>query len=193
MSGSWGTGWIPGDVLTAAEFAKMAGAFYDNVLGAPAASFDINPLPTWGSHLMLLAFLRGDTAAVNAYVGVRFNNDSGANYSYDGIKASGSTIAAFPEGTNQTEMAWGMMPANTATAGAFGALSADVPNFRSTAGHKPFTSMSTHRETTASGGIFLFDVGGIWASTAAITRITVFPFAGNFVAGSRLTAYVLGP
>jgi hypothetical protein len=34
--------------------------------------------------------------------------------------------------------------------------------------------------------------GGMWRSTAAITRITVSAAAGNIVTGSRLSIYAMG-
>src|SRR5688572_24681195 len=60
-------------------------------LGASAASITYSGLPSGWKHLYLAGYSRGDAVATNVAVNVRFNSDSGANYDYQYMLASGAT------------------------------------------------------------------------------------------------------
>lgn len=109
MSGSWATGWATGDVVTAAEFAKGVGCIYDTTLGVGAASIDVTGIVGSYAHLLIVAYVRSDTAASATGLLTRFNGDTGANYT----GAATSTATSVTSGSSTI----GGIPAATATSG----------------------------------------------------------------------------
>ncbi len=114
----------PGDTLTSAlwntylqgnadsGFMRMLA---DTTLGVAAASIDFTSIPQTFAHLMLALYGRGDTAVVNQFVRIRFNNDSGANYDYQEIHAAAAAVTA-SEGLAQTSAVAGVCPGAPPTA-----------------------------------------------------------------------------
>jgi hypothetical protein len=152
------------------------------------ATIDFQNIDQSFTHLRLEGSLRGDTNALDVIYAIRFNNDSGANYSAQFMGATGGTQTP-GNAVGGTSAVVGQCPAATSTASTAGILSLVIPNYVGTAFHKgALTQM--HEWPTLAGGSMPWQARGIsWASTAAINRITIFPNAGNFVAGSRATLY----
>lgn len=190
-SNSWFNGWLPGDIPTAAEFKKGVGAIADTTLGGSAASIDLTGLPTSYAHLLVAIVGRGDTAASNVNVSLRFNNDSAANYSMQHIQGNTTTPTA-AESVGQTSILCGFMAAASATAGHPGSLFISLPGYSGTTFFKQAlcqVGLSLALTTTNS---FVSQRMGVWASTAAINRLTLLPVSGNFIAGTRMTVYAMG-
>jgi hypothetical protein len=179
MSGTWALGWATADVVSAAEFAKGVGCIYDTTLGAGAASIDVTGIVGVYAHLKIVAYLRSDTAAVGTDIIVRFNADSAANY---------TTVNATQTSINSNAAA--LMPAASHAANAFGAYEIVIPHYAGTANNKSANAVGATNTTSTTMGAAAF--GGMWRSTAAITRITVSAAAGNIVTGSRLSIYAMG-
>jgi hypothetical protein len=193
-SASWANGWLPGDIMTAAEFKKGVGCIYDTTLGVAAASIDVTGIVATYAHLLLVSYLRGDTATATITVALRFNNDSGANYDAQSIANSAATTLAAGENIAATSgnIDRGVTPGGTAAASEFGAMATLIPAYAGTTGQKSAISMVAGRSGTTTGLISTMLCSTFWRSTAAINRITLLPSAGNFVAGSRLSIYALG-
>lgn len=190
-SGSWANGWVTADVVTAAEFRKGVGNISDTTLGASAASFDITGIVATYANLMIVMFLRSDQAATLSSVNVRFNNDASANYDYETINASGTSVAG-AESLGATGLYVGDCAGNTATAAAYTPIVMWVPAYAG-AGAKGFNSLAAPKSGTTTGLIGLRIHGGQWRTAAtAINRITVYPGVGNFVTSSRLSIYAMG-
>lgn len=191
-SASWLNGWLTGDVVTTAEFSKSSGAFFDSTLGSAGASFDITSVPTWGSHIKIVLVGRGDTAASSVAVTLRFNNDAAANYTSERLFANATSVTG-SESVSATSANAGGLAAASATANHAGMVEIVIPNFRGTTFFKNYTGVSGWTQALTTTNVNVDIRSGAWASTSAITRVTIIPGAGNFVAGSRCTAYVLGP
>jgi hypothetical protein len=190
-SDSWLNGWVTGDVVTAAEFGKSGGAFFDSIAAGAVASFDITSVPTWGTTIRILLHGRGDTVATSTNVQVRFNNDTAANYATQ--RLSGNTTTASSSETNTaTSIVAGTIAAASAPAQVPGSSEIVIPNFRTAAFIKSTITTWTWANGLATTNHTTGIDGGVW-SGVNITRITIFPAAGNFVLGTRCTAYVVGP
>ena len=164
------------------------GCVVDSTLSVAAASFDFTGLPTTYAHLRVIAYLRGDTAANAITVNVRLNNDSGANYSWETI-LTGATEA---QAQTSAQIAAGI-PGNTAPANSFGTVVLDIPFYGGATNHKSFASQDASRQATGAGGVTSYKSGGVgFAAAAAISRVTILPSSGNFVAGSRCSIYAMG-
>lgn len=166
------------------------------ILGGSQATFDTNTLlggniPGSYNHLRLTLYARFDDAAANAFVQMQFNGDTGANY--DWVQFVGNGGGATPTmggAVAANQLVLGRVPANTATANRFAALTVELPMYAGTTGDKSFTSSNHEAQSTAAGGINLETNGGTWRNTAAITRIVLSDNSGgNFIAGSAFFLY----
>lgn len=191
MTGTWLSGWATGDIVTAAEFKKGVGSIFDSTLGGSAANIDITSIPATYGHLLVTIYARGDTAAVNTGVGMRFNGDTAANYDYQLLNARAAAPSA-AEAFASTSIVAAQMPANTAGANLFGPAQIVIPHYAGSTNNKASVSNYCFKSGTATTNIEVGTVGGAWRSNAAINRITLVPVAGNFVTGTRCTIHMMG-
>lgn len=182
---------VAGGELVGVDYLNAVGRpiFYSK-LAAPAASFDITSINGTYANLVLKLQVRGTTAANSVNANVRFNNDSGANYDYmmEVGRAAGIAIA---ESLATTAIRASVPAASTAPAAAADAINIAIDNYSGTTFHKQAICLGTGKEAASAGNLFLYSTSGWWRNTAAITRITVLPAAGNWDTGSTcmLIAY----
>lgn len=191
MSGTWNSGWVAGDVVTAAEFKKGAGAIFDTTLGAGAANIDMTSIPAGYAGLLLMLYGRGVAALAADGAYLRFNGDTGANYDFQQINGV-AAVAGAAEGIGVTTGQIGGVPGNNAPANVFGSITVFIPHYANTANNKACNSISHLRQSAVSGGLVTGLFGMSWRSTAAINRLTLILGTGNFAAGTRATLYALG-
>lgn len=192
-SGTWANGWVTADVVTAAEFRKGVGAIYDTTL-APltSASVDIIGIVGGYAHLLLEVYARGDAAAVSTALILRLNNVATADYDQQRLFASGATVAA-SDAVGASAFTIGYIPAATAAANLFGNCEARILHYAQTANLKHVTSFGGLKWGTAAGSQQIEIMSGGWrTAAAAVNRLTLFPAAGSFVAGTRVTLYGMG-
>lgn len=186
-SGTWALGWATGDLVPTVEFAKGVGAIFDQTLGSDQASFDATPIVGSYAHLLIELYARTSEVVNTSDVLLRFNNDSGTNYTYHYMQALGTVVSATSAATQNRAMI-GCCPGNNAAATEFGSLTCTVLNYAGSTNRK-----SLHADSSAIGAENMRrQNGAIWGGTAAVTRVTVMPGAGNFKAGSRMTIYAMG-
>lgn len=191
MSGTWNSGWLAGDVVTAAEFKKGVGAVFDTTLGANSTLIDITSIPAGYAHLLIACYLRTDQAFNVSLSLFRFNADTGANYDREDLTGSGATATA-GEGMAQNNLIGPTAAGALAPANYFGAGLIFIPHYAGP-GNKPATVLTGLSGGTATGQQQARVTGGAWRTTgAAINRVTLIPVGTNFVTGSRVTAYVMG-
>jgi hypothetical protein len=179
-----------GEVITAAQMNGLPVRIADVTLSASAATIDFSSIPSQFAHLMVVAYLRGDTAAAFVGVVMRYNNDTGSNYDTQFLAAGAATVTAgeaFAGGAAQV----GNVPANTASANVFGYVSIEVTHYANSANNKAHIATWAHKQGTASTNMQVGCWAGFYRSNTAISRVTVIPGAGNFVSGSRVTLYGL--
>lgn len=115
----------------------------------------------------------GDTANGSARVLRGYNGSSVSSYTDAYATASDSQLG------------------NGATANTFGSVELTIPNYASTAANKVMSSESVSENNAADGRLDM--IASLWASTAAITSITLDSPANpnSFVSGSTFTLYGL--
>lgn len=136
-------------------------------------------------HLQLRITDRS-SASVNSQVGIRFNGDSGANYSEHQITGGGSGTPGTYGGGSVSFAPLGSGVESGAAANVFTARIIDILDFSQS------TKNTTVRELMGMASpnkIGMFSAG--WFNTAAVTSMEVFMNGGNFVNGSRLSLYGL--
>src|SRR4029077_9098391 len=120
----------------------------------------------------------------------RFNNDSGGNYHYEGQQFSGSTTVAPADSFGAAQMGVGMLPASTALANSFGHTEITVYGYASTTWLKAFSWHSYALTSTTAGTQRVHVGGGLWKSTAAVTRVLVMnDNLSSLAVGSQLRIY----
>lgn len=182
---------IPFGVLSAAGAGGVAAGSYElittEILGSAQSSITFSNLGDYSStykHLQLRIASRSGRAAENDPIFLRFNSDSGSNYSYHEMGPSGGGVYS-AAGTSQTSVARaGSSAGSTAAANAFGASVIDILDPYST------TKNTTTRTLMGVGGNTILLTSGAWYNTASITTITLTTFsATDFVTGSRFSLY----
>lgn len=166
--------------------SSLLSLVYDNRLSVDTASWDVQSIPgNPGDDLIVRLVGRGSDAAERAVL-VKVNNDATAvNYTNHTV-SSGSLVS-----WNTTVAALfvdGWLPASGAAASVPGTMLMDLPGYAGTDFFKDALVRVAARDTATGQGRHI-DAVGEWASTAAITRLTFTPAAGNFKAGSRLTIW----
>jgi hypothetical protein len=163
----------------------------ETVLGASATTIDFSSIPGTYKHLRILAVVRSDVAATSDSVNLVVNNDTtNANYDRQQLTAAGTTVAAAEllAGANARIIA--ACPAASSPASHFGSLELTVFDYTSTSHFKMVHAELSYWAARSTGGLGIRKSVMGWASTAAITRLTLSPFTGpNFVSGSMASLY----
>lgn len=140
-----------------------------------AANIEFTSIPNTFDDLLIKHNLRSNQAQIYDYVGVRFNGSTASIYSIRNLRGNGATVISQTL-TNQTRFDFEMTNGNNATASAFGSGELYIPNYAGST-NKSVSSESVS-ETNATTAYQAMDAG-IWASTAAITSILVYPTGGT--------------
>lgn len=160
----------------------------DTTLGAAAASFDFTSISGSYSHLELRGYLRASPATQTQAWEVTFNADAGANYNNQKRNTAAGTTSG-SRVVNQNSISLGQIPAaSDSLADEFGYFIAEIPFYASPKYKQIFIRqlMGPTGGTPVQG---IYETYAEWASTAAITRVTLIPAAGNFVTGCRCQLY----
>ena len=157
------------------------------VLGSTSAQvdFSVSSYSATYKHLQIRAVARCTAAAAYVDSRIRFNNDTGANYSFHEIYGYGTGIAS-GNGVSQTNIAAAYFAGANSTANNYGTMIMDLLDVYSTSKNKTTRSFSGITEGASS----LIDIrSGAWLSTASATTVSILPTSGSFAAGSRFSLY----
>jgi hypothetical protein len=158
------------------------------ILGSSTASITFSGLATYASvykHLQVRATLRTTRAATGEVFIMRFNADTGTNYSWHLLEGNGSTVIS-AAGTTQDYMRAAVGVGASGTTNGFGAAVIDIVDAYATTKNKTIRSLSG--QATNTNFIDLFS--GSWRNTNAITSVTVAPLSTtDLAANSRFSIY----
>ena len=153
-----------------------------------AANVEFTSIPATYTDLQVLTSLRTNRAsAVRDVAKIQFNSNTGSNYSEIELYGTGSA-ASSASATSQTSARCGYPTASTATASTFSNDSIYIPNYLSS-NNKSFSVDSVTETNAAATDMVL--IAGLWAQTAAITSIKIFPLVGTLF-DQYSTAYLYG-
>jgi hypothetical protein len=143
-------------------------------VGTATASITFSSIPATYTDLILV--FNGSMDSGENSLGLRFNSDTGTNYSSTALYGSGSTPASLRQ-TNTSKMYMGR--ADTTVS----------PNIFHIMNYTNSTSNKTAIAKGLDASIVMLNAG-LWRSTAAITSITLSDFEGrNITVGSVATLY----
>jgi len=152
-------------------------------LGAAASSIDFTSIPQTFTHLQVVGHVTFQGAAVSE-VGVRLNNDSGANYEYGGMVVASAGAPANFYAVNTTR--WRVAEAGN-SGGEFCAFTFVLPIY--TLGYRKHYH-STFGGYDGNGNMVGTAGGRYYATVAAVTRLFFFATNGaNFDLGSMMSLY----
>ena len=149
-----------------------------NVLGSSAASVTFSSIPATYRDLILVVNALGSGGS--NFPGIRYNSDSGGNYSWVHANGDGSLATS----SSQTGQTYAIItndgyPTTTTRA----VMITSIMDYSATDKHKSALS----RGNNASNGTSM--VATRWANTAAITSIEVLAISNNFASGSSFYLY----
>lgn len=161
-------------------------AIASSTVGAGGATTIVfSSIPQIYNDLLLVCSLRQDGANVTFQNNLRFNGDTGTNYS--GVVLTGSGTVAFSGITSTTAIRIGQVNGANSTANTFSNAEIYIPNYRG-AVNKAVMSFGVLENNATEG--YIESAACIWNNTAAITSITIIrPSTFNYVQYSSATLY----
>ena len=148
------------------------------------ASVDFTSIPSTYTHLQIRGI--GRSASTNNAWRIRFNGDSGSNYSRHYLFGDGSNPVQTAAGSSLTSIGLGVFSTSTQTSGVFTGLVADVLDYANTSKNTTLRSAAGF-DNNGSGTVGLFS--GAWFNTAAITSVSIFIDSGNIAEYSQFALY----
>ena len=127
---------------------------------------------------LILVSSNGSTTATNTYV--RFNGDSGSNYSFTNLTGTGSSAIS---GRSSNQTAIRVDNYASAVTSIQNAYIIQLQNYSNETSYKTVLT----RTNEASSGVDA--TVGLWRNTDAITSILYYPGVGNWITGSTFTLY----
>jgi hypothetical protein len=160
-----------------------------NVGSGGSATVEFTSIPATYTHLQIRAIGRTTRAETNDALNMRFNSDTGSNYSWHRLDGQGDTgSATASSATSQTTIIVDRFSAATAgNASMFGAFVLDILDYANTNKYKTTRNLGGY--DLNGSGLITF-ASGLWQSTSAITSITlVSRNAGNLSQYSSFALY----
>lgn len=160
-----------------------AGATYEPIatttLGSAQASVTFSSISSSYTDIILIC---RHATNVGGNTFLRFNGDSGSNYSVTFLRADGST-ASSARGSNESQVTLESFGFPTPDFGAI--TTAHIMNYSNSTTFKTVLS----RGSNANSGSGVSAVVNLWRDTAAINSITISSSASTFSTNSVFTIY----
>jgi hypothetical protein len=145
------------------------------VSGSSTSTITLNSISGSFTDLVLISNWSNSSSSTDTVI--RFNNDSGGNYSSTTLIGTGSSASS----VRYSNTSGVYISYNTGTADRYGIT--QIQNYSNTTTYKTFLNRGN------SASVDVQAVVGLWRSTSAITRIDLVNNAGVFNAGSTFTLY----
>lgn len=149
-----------------------------------SGTITFSSIPATYTHLQIRAVIKGTDAGVDYSIPfIRFNSDSGANYTYHYLNGNGSSVSS-AAGTSQTGAYFGLMAgANNSTIASPAII--DVLDYANTNKNKTVRAL----RGILNGSQTAVELrSNLWLSTAAINSLSVIGTA-NFGTLTRISLY----
>ena len=156
--------------------AQTYDAIASYTFGSAASSYTFSSIAASWTDLILVCSANGNRASNADSLAIRFNSDSGTNYSYTYLLGDYTNTASSGRNTNQTNIFVGNFTSNSVSNN-FSSHIIQIMNYNNSTTYK---SVIARAGTIAGGGYDgLFAIAGLWRSTSAITSILVRSETGN--------------
>jgi hypothetical protein len=153
------------------------------------ASITFAGIPTGYKHLQIRGIAKSDETGGSAdSLRLRFNSDTGANYSRHRLYGYNSVIYASGAGSTTYMQTFDYPYSDSGGTNTFGAGVLDILDYANTSKYKTIRNLAGV-ETNAAVNSALSLFSGSWRNTDAITTITLTTGSGNFVQYSQFALY----
>ena len=155
-------------------------------LSSAAPSITFSSIPQTYTDLVCVVSATGDRASNVDSLAIRFNSDTGSNYSYTYMAGEVTTGAISGRASNQTNIWCGNFTSNSVNNPS--SIIIQIQNYSNTTTNKTTLSRGN---PIAGGGYSATNANvGLWRNTAAITSMTVrSETANNFSSGTTFNLY----
>ena len=156
-----------------------------------AASWTKSSIPSTYDHLLIKASILTAQASYYSNARLRFNNDSGTNYSHRRAMGVGTAPTIYTGGSTGQDYLYSAFANGTSvTADTFGSVQFWIPNYASTAGYKQILVDSQSETKSLTADNFMISAStATWESTSAINQILLYHSTGNLAQYSTITLY----
>jgi len=145
-------------------------------LGSAQSSVTFSSLGSYTDLKLIMDVLGSGTG----YVSLRFNSDTGTNYSLTRVGGNGST-ASSNRATSQTSLDLSWSAAYTSSGRLLETV--DIMNYGNSTTYKTLLSRAGKADNAVDA------IVGLWRSTSAVTSITLLAQSANFASTSTFTLY----
>lgn len=161
---------------------------YSSTLSSAAASFDVSSISGSYTHLMIVCMVREDAGGLQNF-SLRLNNDSGSNYDR-ALNALFGANPTFSAAAAANLLYLGDVVGAAASANVASYIQLLIPYYAGTTFYKTVLGQvgGSFGTLGTTGSYEQFVISGLWRSTSAVNRITLFG-GNNLMAGSALTIY----
>lgn len=148
-------------------------------LGSASATVTFSSISGTYTDLILVTNLRYSSGTPNSNAFIRFNSDSGSNYSKTYLQGNGSTASSGRDSYTAMDLL-----GQTSTASVYTSNITQIMNYSNS------TTFKTALSRWSNAGDFVIAFVGLWRSTSAITTIEVNSSGtAQFAIGSTFTLY----
>ena len=152
-----------------------------------AASITFSNIPQNYAHLQVRAIARSARNEPNDYIYLRFNSDSGNNYSWRTFEAPGAGAPSFGQGLSTSQIFTIFITTAQTSANIFGTGVIDILEYSKTNKIKTVRTLSGNEKN--GSGYVVFGTG-LWQNSNAISTITLTNHgATNFQQHSYFALY----
>ena len=148
-----------------------------------SSTIDFTSIPSTYAHLQIRCITR-NTSTSDTFR-LRFNSDSGNNYTRHFLYGDGSSALA-AAGTSTSSGALGIISTSNDTASIFSGFVIDILDYTNTNKYTTFRSIGGF-DGNGSGKIGLFS--SVWMNTNAVTSISIFSDSNNQAQYSHFALY----
>lgn len=146
-----------------------------------SSSVTFSSIPSTYTHLQLRLFASPTASGPN--FNIRFNSDSGNNYTFHQIYGTGATVTS----NANTSQNRGYLVSSATSSTYYSAAVTDILDYTNTNKHKVTRTFGGWDTNSTSDEINFRSTA--WLNTAAITTITLLPDSGNFAQYSSFALY----
>jgi hypothetical protein len=150
----------------------------------------LSSIPATYKHLRLILTGRSSFANTGtSNVFMRMNGDSSSSYWHHLLEVQSSSAYNSNPGSTQTQARIGITSQNNSTAGYWGGIQIEMPDYTST--NKYRVARVSSRMDTDTGTAFMDYGSALYISTAALSSVSFYLDQGDWISGSRFSIYGL--